>query len=123
MLFGARVQKALWRYIHRFRPEPLHWNIGTLFLRPNGTTLSSDWIYRLVKQCGRKAGIEGVRCSPHTFRHTFSKKLLANGGDLFTLQKIQGHSTLAVVRMYVELTSRGVQIQHRQYSPADWLKL
>lgn len=121
--FGARAQKALWRYIHRFRPEPLHPNIGDLFLRSNGTTLSSDWVYRLVRQYGQKAGIEGVRCSPHTFRHTFSKKFLTNGGDLFTLQKILGHSSLAVVRMYVELTSEDVQIQHRRYSPVDWIKL
>jgi len=41
---------------------------------------------------------------------------------LFTLQKILGHSSLAVVRMYVELTPEEVQIQHRQYSPMDRLK-
>jgi len=63
-----------------------------------------------------------VRCYPHTFRHTFAKNFLVNGGDLFTLQKILGHSSLAVVRMYVELTPEDVRIQHRQYGPVDWLK-
>ena len=47
-----------------------------------------------------------MRCSPHTFRHTFAKTFLVNGGDLFTLQKILGHSSLAVVRLYVELSPR-----------------
>ena len=71
---------------------------------------------------GERASIEGVRCSPHTFRHTFAKNFLMNGGDLFTLQKILGHSSLSVVRMYVELTPEDVQIQYRQYSPMDCLK-
>ncbi len=121
--FGAKVQTALWKYIHKFRPEPFHPNIGNLFLRSDGWSLTCDQVYRLIRNYGRKAGIEGVRCSPHTFRHTFAKKFLINGGDLFTLQKILGHSSLAVVRMYVELTSEDVQIQHRRYSPVDWTKL
>jgi len=121
--FGAKVQTTLWKYLHKFRPEPLHPNIGNVFLRSDGRPLSCDQVYRLVRNYGREAGVDGVRCSPHTFRHTFAKKFLINGGDLFTLQKILGHSSLAVVRMYVELTSEDVQIQHRRYSPVDWTKL
>jgi len=120
--FGAKVQTALWKYVHKFRPEPFHPNICNLFLRANGLALTSDQVYRLIRNYGRRVGIEGVRCSPHTFRHTFAKNFLVNGGDLFTLQKILGHSSLAVVRMYVELTPEDVRIQHRQYSPVDWLR-
>ena len=120
--FGAKVQMALWKYVHKYRPEPFHPNIHNLFLRANGSPLTSDQVYRLIRNYGRQIGIEGVRCSPHTFRHTFAKNFLVNGGDLFTLQKILGHSSLAVVRMYVELTPEDVRVQHRQYSPVDWLR-
>ena len=72
---------------------------------------------------GRKAGIEDVRCSPHTFRHTFATKSLVNGGDLFALQKILGHSSLAVVKLYVNLATADVHSQHRKYSPVDMMRL
>ena len=85
--FGAKVQMALWKYVHRFRPEPSHPNVKNVFLREDGHPLGSDQVYRLIRDYGEKAGINGVRCSPHTFRHTFAKKFLVNGGDLFTLQK------------------------------------
>ena len=121
--FGARVQTARWKYMHRFRPEPFHPNLGNLFLKSSGMPPSCGQVYRRIRHFGRKAGVEDVRCSPHTFRHTFAKKFLVNGGDLFTLQKVLGHSSLAVVRMYVELTPEDVRIRHRQYSPVDWIKV
>ena len=117
--FGAKVQRALWKYVHRFRPEPFHPNIGNLFIRADGNAMSCGQVYRLIKRYGRKAGIEGVRCSPHTFRHTFARNFLINGGDLFTLQKILGHSSLYVVRMYVELAPEDIQVLHRRHSPVD----
>ena len=42
MPFGAKVQAALWKYVHRLRPEPFHPNIGNLFLRSGGRPLSWD---------------------------------------------------------------------------------
>ena len=121
--FGAKVQTNLWKYLHHFRPEPAHPNIGNVFLCASGRPIGSHEVYKLVRDYGRKAGLEGVRCTPHTFRHTFAKKLLTNGGDLFTLQKILGHSSLIVVRMYVELTPQDIQAQRRQYSPVDRIRL
>ena len=53
----------------------------------------------------------------------YAKNFLLNGGDVFSLQKILGHSSLEVVRMYVNLASDDVQVQHRKASPVDWLKL
>ena len=38
-------------------------------------------------------------------------------GSFHQGQKILGHSSLEVVRMYVNLASEDVQIQHRRFSP------
>jgi len=120
---GASLQKALWKYMTRYRPAPLHPNQKAVFLTREGHALSASTVYHLIQDYGKNVGLQGVRCSPHTFRHTFSKNFLLNGGDVFSLQKILGHSSLAVVRMYVELASQDVQVQHRKYSPVDCMKL
>jgi len=121
--FGAKVQASLWKYLHKFRPAPFHPSVGEVFLRSDGLPMTGNYVYRLVRGYGEAAGLEGVRCSPHTFRHTFAKNYLLNGGDLFTPQKILGHSSLYVVRLYVNLASEDVQAQHRRYSPVDMMKI
>src|SRR6266511_5888567 len=41
--------------------------------------------------------------------------------DVFTLQKRLGHTTLVMVRRYVELADVDVKAQHQRFSPADSL--
>jgi len=60
-----------------------------------------------------------VRTNPHTFRHTFAKLYLLNGGDLFSLQKILGHTTLDMVRRYVNPDTDEVKRQHAVASPGE----
>ncbi len=70
---------------------------------------------------GSKARLEGVRVSPHTFRHTFAKMYILRGGDPFSLQSLLGHSTLDMVRHYVNLWGSDLQKMHRQFSPVAHL--
>src|SRR5690625_6910135 len=72
-----------------------------------------------IAKYGRMANITNVRCSPHTFRHTFAKMSIRNGADVFALQKILGHQTLDMVRTYVNLFSTEVAEAHRKFSPME----
>ncbi len=72
---------------------------------------------------GKKAGITGVRVSPHTFRHTMAVTFLRNGGDVFILQRILGRSQLEAVRGYVNLAQPDISRVHRRNSPVDNLEL
>ena len=116
---GSLVQNCLWRYINQFRPQPLSQTVTRLFLSDIGLPLSRNGIQQMVRRCGKRAGLTGVRCSPHTFRHTFAKNYLLNGGDILSLQKILGHSSLASVRTYVNLFTGDVKKQHSRFSPVD----
>jgi len=118
---GSIVQKSLWKYINVYRPRPLTDSITSLFLSDNGLPLTKSGIQQMMRRLASRAGITGVRCSPHTFRHTFSKRYLINGGDIFSLQRILGHSSLASVRLYLNLFACDIKKQHRRFSPVDRL--
>ncbi|MBN2098465.1 MAG: tyrosine-type recombinase/integrase [Dehalococcoidia bacterium] len=116
---GSLVQRLLWRYIQTGRPRPLTDRMTALFLTDRGLPFSRNGVQQMLRRCGRRAGLGGVRCSPHTLRHTFARNYLLNGGDIFSLQKILGHASLASVRMYVNLFSTDIKKQHQRFSPAD----
>jgi len=90
---GKQVQRFLWRYINRYRPEPATVNSDFLFLTREGRPLTKDRVEKIMSYYGKKAGLRGVRCSPHTLRHSAAVRFLRNGGDVFSMQRMLGHAT------------------------------
>ncbi len=90
------------------------------FLSRGGRPMNNRYVQVAMRKYGGKAGITGVRVSPHTLRHTFAIEYVKNGGDVFSLQAILGHSTLEMVMNYVHLASHDIMIQHRKFSPIDF---
>lgn len=97
-------------------------NSEPVFVSVHNNQLTRHSLNKRLKGYAKKAGIEGVRVSPHTFRHTFAKMYLLNGGDMFSLQKMLGHETIEMVRRYVNLFTNDIEAQHRKYSPVDGIK-
>ncbi len=116
---GRVVQRVLWHYLERFRPEPLRWGEATLFLTHDGRPVPVRRAQTLLQTYATKAGIEGVRASPHTLRHTAAISFLRNGGDAFSLQQLLGHSSLDMTRRYCQVADADVQTAHRKASPVD----
>ncbi|WP_346779376.1 tyrosine-type recombinase/integrase [Paenibacillus brevis] len=78
-------------------------------------------IRTMIARYCQSAKIKGIQCSCHTFRHTFAKKYLLNGGDVFTLKSIMGHAHIETTEMYVELFASDLQAQHEKFSPIEHL--
>jgi len=119
--FGAATQKALLRYALHFRPEPFNPIINNFFLTLDGKPITTNCIKMIFQRIGKKSRVN--RLHPHLCRHTFATCYLINGGDVFSLQQILGHTTLEMVRRYVTLASAQVTIQHRKFSPMDRMSL
>ena len=117
--FGSQVRRTIRRYIMHFRPNPDSPITGEVFLTEDGLPLRPRAIQSMLLRLSKKAKISGIRCNPHRFRHTFAKQYLMNGGDIFSLKEILGHSSLEVVKIYVNLASSDILQQHRKFSPVD----
>jgi len=87
------------------------------FVNLRGKPIDKNSFRLILHDYGKKAGIKGVRCSPHTFRHTFAKFYILNGGDAFSLMQIMGHTSMDMTRRYVRLFSTDIIEKHRKYSP------
>lgn len=89
------------------------------FISRNTTPMTRDnveWIFIKIK---RDYNLQGDRFSPHTFRHTFAKNYLLNGGEIFSLQKILGHSKIETTKKYIALNDQEVKIQNDKFNPLD----
>ena len=115
---GAKTRPVLWQYLQE-RPDggdPAR----PLFVTDSGTAYTQHWLARKVRALGDSAGV--TDCYPHRFRYTFAIQYLRNGGDVFTLQSLLGHSSLKMVRYYLALAQTDVEAAHRRASPVDnWL--
>jgi integrase/recombinase XerD len=89
------------------------------WLFPNhvGNRATNRAMQQNLRRYGKQAGIEDVRVSPHTLRHTYGLAFVRNGGDPFTLQKALGHTDLAMTRRYCELAEGDVLTRQRELSP------
>lgn len=79
--------------------------------------LTRSGLQQAVKRAMARAGIVGWRACPHTLRHSFARQYLMAGGDVFSLQRIMGHSQLASTQGYVALDDQDVRYQHSRFSP------
>ncbi len=60
----------------------------------------------MFKRLKEVMNFPNVRCCAYDFRHTLAHKLLMNGGDVFTLQKLLRHSSPVMTARYLAIWER-----------------
>jgi len=116
---GKYTQIVLSDYVRKTRPEPADNGCNALFLSQHGTPITTNAIKLTFSRLSAKSGVN--RLHAHLCRHTFAINYLLNGGDIFSLKEILGHTTLEMVNHYLHFTRAQITAQHRKFSPMDRL--
>lgn len=132
LYFGQTAGNALWRSMRESDlPDsaplfPAYWgpHEGEMMDRHAVKKL----LYRLnelVKEAqisrGEKPiGVPGI--GAHKFRHTFAVSFLRNGGNVYELMRLLGHTSLTMSMRYANIAQCDVAAAHRRNSPADRLR-
>lgn len=91
------------------------------YLFPNsyGEQLPSSTLRINIIKYHRSRGI--MKTSIHLYRHTFATMYLKNGGEIHTLAKLLGHSSLKQVQTYLSLTNEDIKENFSNINPLDKL--
>lgn len=119
---GNYSRKHLIKYISQ---RPYGITCDSLFLTRTFEPITDTVINRLFKTL-KTTKVHDVplipRIHPHLLRHTFATTYLENGGNIYSLQQILGHTTLDMVKKYVHLTQSKTVVNFKNYSPLDNLR-
>ena len=103
---GSRARRLLHRYVHSHRQALLvNRDETAVFLGRGGKPLGSEGLDRMLYRLRDRAGRErfaGVRVSAHTFRHTYATRYLEQGGDIYHLSRLMGHTSVVVTEGYLK---------------------
>lgn len=92
-----------------------------LFCNIYGIKLTGNALENSIRKYNQRRGVN--KTSIHLFRHTFAKKWILSGGDIFRLQKILGHSSIDIVKNYVNMFSNDLKIDFDKFNPLEQFSL
>lgn len=92
-----------------------------LFCNAYGEQANRRTVQQAIAKYNKRRGV--MKTSAHLYRHTFAKNWIMNGGDIFRLQKILGHSDLSIVREYVNMFNRDLGVDFDKFNPLDNLSI
>jgi integrase/recombinase XerD len=99
------TQQALWITHPRFGPN----------------RLSYDGLRSILVRLAGNAGVN--QPTLHDFRRSFCISMLRSGVDVFTLAKLMGHTSIAVLQRYLKQTMDDTKEAHRRASPVEGYQL
>lgn len=74
-----------------------------VFCDDEGNCVDAHHIYRDFQNAQRRAGFTKL-IRFHDLRHTFASHFMMNGGNIYDLQKILGHTTLEMTQRYAHMS-------------------
>lgn len=110
--FQQRTRRALRSYLKQ-RTD----NNPALWVTDEFTRLQQGGVRSILHRRAKQAGVPIP--SPHDFRRAFAINMLRNGVDVITLSRLMGHTSLAVLKRYLNQVSSDLRDAHAKGSPVE----
>ena len=101
-----------------FKDEPEY-----VFPTQANKQMTPNAIKCVFKRLQKDLGFKDVRLSSHTFRHTMAHRMIMNGADVFTLQRMLRHTDLNMSKRYIALWGTALKEQNDKYNPLNHLDI
>lgn len=86
-----------------------------LFLQNDGTPITISTLKNLFAKLKKRSNID--RLGMHLLRHTFATLYYENGGSIYNLSRILGHSNLEITKRYMHLSRKALLKDFDEYTP------
>lgn len=124
---GSRKNRSIPLYpaalaaLNRYLGEARHLMVSdasesALFVNVNGSRMSRQGFWKILKQYQAKAGIE-QEITPHTLRHSFAVHLIENGADLGSVKELMGHSDISSTQIYTQMVNQKLKNVYEKCHP------
>lgn len=114
---GKKTREELEHFVNTYRSDAKGTD-APVFLTRHGQPITEGALFHIVKRLGEQAHIEGVRCSPHTFRHSYATFFMQASNDIFRLSRLLGHSSTKQTENYLKSFSQA-DARRNAVNPAD----
>ncbi|MDQ3247926.1 MAG: tyrosine-type recombinase/integrase [Chloroflexota bacterium] len=115
VFLSARTRREIARH---WREEGKPEAREPMWTNPNtGQRLTDSGLRQLLERLAIRAGVPHV--NPHRFRHTFAITSLRNGVPIYLLARMMGHSTIDVLKAYLDIAVDDVREAHRKAGNID----
>lgn len=114
VFISKKTQKAIHAYLSKrtdFTPF--------LWITKTKTQLKYSGLRQIIRRRSKDANIETP--SLHSFRRYFALQMLRSGVDIFSLQKLMGHSDIQILRRYLQQTESDLRLAHQLGGPVNQL--
>lgn len=113
VFFSDKMATQLQRWIKykdRYRDSDF------LFCTNKGKFLEVNNFEANVRKYAQRIGLKDIH--PHIFRNNFAKRFLMSGGDIYTLSRLLGHSSVTVTEQaYLDVNQDDLAEMYRKHSP------
>ena len=88
-----------------------------LFCNVFGQQLVKSTCYTMLYEYNKRRGVN--KTGIHRYRHTFAKQWILNGGNVVSLSKLLGHSSLDITENYIHLLVSDIAEQVNEFNVLD----